>query len=81
MREVLHVGAQLDDPVSKHLQGSLAESAAVVSAAGELEPAHLLPITAEHPGPITNHLNILDQSEASSSSLTNQKPSTIAYVI
>ena len=69
-QELLHVGAQLDDAVSKHLQGALSQSTRVGSSARELEPPRLLPVTVEHPGPITKWLNVLDQSQSSSTSWT-----------
>lgn len=44
----IHVGAQLDDPLSKHLKGTLAENTGVVPTIAKLQSLHLFAIAAEH---------------------------------
>lgn len=44
----IHVSAQLDDPLSKHLKGALAENTGVVPTVTELQSLHLFAIAAEH---------------------------------
>lgn len=45
-----HVCAQLGDPVSKYLKGTLAESSGIVSSVTELQSAHFFTGATKQPG-------------------------------